>query len=57
MMGLSWQQGTLGRNPNGTFVSATVPRADVVDDALHPVEGQTFCPYKGLASSYDVGDA
>jgi hypothetical protein len=23
MMGLSWQQGPLGRNPNGTFVSAT----------------------------------
>jgi uncharacterized protein (DUF427 family) len=34
-----------------------VPRADVVDDALHLVEGQTFCPYKGLASYYDVGDA
>jgi hypothetical protein len=23
MMGLSWQQGPLGRNPSGTFVSAT----------------------------------
>jgi uncharacterized protein (DUF427 family) len=34
-----------------------VPRADVVDNALHPVDGQTFCPYKGLASYYDVGDA
>ena len=34
-----------------------VPRADVVDDALHPVEAQTFCPYKGVASYYDVGDA
>jgi uncharacterized protein (DUF427 family) len=34
-----------------------VPRADVVDDALQLVEGQTFCPYKGLASYYDVGDA
>jgi uncharacterized protein (DUF427 family) len=34
-----------------------VPRADVVDDAIHPLEGQTFCPYKGLASYYDVGDA
>jgi uncharacterized protein (DUF427 family) len=34
-----------------------VPRADVVDDALHSVEGQTFCPYKGLASYYDVGEA
>jgi uncharacterized protein (DUF427 family) len=34
-----------------------VPRAEVVDDALHPVEGQTFCPYRGLASYSDVGDA
>jgi len=34
-----------------------VPRADMVDDALHPVEGQTFCPYKGLASYYDIGEA
>ena len=34
-----------------------MPRADVVAEALHPVEGQTFCPYKGLASYYDVGDA
>jgi uncharacterized protein (DUF427 family) len=33
-----------------------VPRADVVAEALHPVEGQTFCPYKGLASYYDIGD-
>jgi uncharacterized protein (DUF427 family) len=34
-----------------------VPRSDVVADALHPVEGQTFCPYKGLASYYDIGNA
>jgi uncharacterized protein (DUF427 family) len=34
-----------------------VPRADIVAEALQPVEGQTFCPYKGLASYYDVGDA
>jgi uncharacterized protein (DUF427 family) len=34
-----------------------VPRADVVAAALEPVEGQTFCPYKGLASYYNVGDA
>ena len=34
-----------------------VPRADVVDAALRPVEGQTFCPYKGLASYCDIGDA
>jgi uncharacterized protein (DUF427 family) len=34
-----------------------VPRADVVADGLELVEGQTFCPYKGLASYYHVGDA
>jgi uncharacterized protein (DUF427 family) len=34
-----------------------VPRADVDDSALTPVEGQTFCPYKGLCSYYDIGDA
>jgi uncharacterized protein (DUF427 family) len=33
-----------------------LPRADIVD-ALEPVGGQTFCPYKGLASYYNVGDA
>jgi uncharacterized protein (DUF427 family) len=34
-----------------------VPREDVAEDALTPVEGQTFCPYKGLCSYYDIGDA
>ncbi|HZZ47056.1 MAG TPA: DUF427 domain-containing protein [Pseudonocardia sp.] len=34
-----------------------VPRADIDDSALTPVEGRTFCPYKGLASYYDVGNA
>jgi uncharacterized protein (DUF427 family) len=33
-----------------------VPRADIVADALELVAGQTFCPYKGLASYYDIGD-
>ena len=33
-----------------------VPRADIAG-ALEPVEGQTFCPYKGLASYYNVRDA
>jgi uncharacterized protein (DUF427 family) len=33
-----------------------VPREDVDLSALTPAEGQTFCPYKGLASYYDVGD-
>lgn len=34
-----------------------VPRGDVVAEALHSVEGQTFCPYKGLASYYDIAGA
>ncbi|HEY2061359.1 MAG TPA: DUF427 domain-containing protein [Amycolatopsis sp.] len=32
-----------------------VPREDVDERALTPVDGQTFCPYKGLASYYDIG--
>lgn len=32
-----------------------VPREDIDEGALKLVEGQTFCPYKGLASYYDVG--
>ena len=32
------------------------PRDDVVESALEAVEGQTFCPYKGLASYYTIGD-
>jgi uncharacterized protein (DUF427 family) len=34
-----------------------VPRADVDQSALAPAQGQTFCPYKGLCSYYDIGDA
>ena len=34
-----------------------VPRDDVDAAALTPAEGQTFCPYKGLCSYYDIGDA
>ena len=34
-----------------------VPRADIDDAALNFVEHQTFCPYKGLCSYYDIGDA
>lgn len=33
-----------------------VPRDDIDTSALKPVEGQTFCPYKGLASYYDIGE-
>jgi uncharacterized protein (DUF427 family) len=34
-----------------------VPRADVDESALSAVEFQTFCPYKGVCSYYDIGDA
>lgn len=34
-----------------------VERADVDESALTLVEHQTFCPYKGLCSYYDIGDA
>ena len=35
-----------------------VPRADIDESALTVVEHhQTFCPYKGLCSYYDIGDA
>ncbi|MFD7409239.1 DUF427 domain-containing protein [Streptomyces sp. NPDC059866] len=33
-----------------------VPRADIDETQLRPVEGQTFCPYKGLCDYYDIGD-
>jgi len=33
-----------------------VPREDVDESALTPAEGQTFCPYKGLADYYDIGE-
>jgi uncharacterized protein (DUF427 family) len=34
-----------------------VPRDDVDPSVLTPVAGQTFCPYKGLASYFDIGSA
>ena len=34
-----------------------VLRADIDESALAPVEHQTFCPYEGLCSYYDIGDA
>jgi uncharacterized protein (DUF427 family) len=34
-----------------------VPREDIDESALTPVEHQTFCPYKGICSYYDIGDA
>ena len=34
-----------------------VLRADIDESALAPVKRQTFCPYKGLCSYYDIDDA
>jgi len=34
-----------------------VPRADIDESALAPVEHRTFCPYKGLCRYYDIGEA
>jgi uncharacterized protein (DUF427 family) len=34
-----------------------VMRADIDESSLTPVDQQTFCPYKGLCSYFDVGDA
>jgi uncharacterized protein (DUF427 family) len=33
-----------------------VPRADIDPSALTLVEHQTFCPYKGICSYYDIGE-
>lgn len=33
-----------------------VHRQDIDQSALQPVDGQTFCPYKGLATYYTIGD-
>ncbi|MEV6602988.1 DUF427 domain-containing protein [Kutzneria sp. NPDC051319] len=40
---------------SGFDVRWYVPREDVDMAALESVAGQTFCPYKGLASYYDIG--
>jgi uncharacterized protein (DUF427 family) len=34
-----------------------VVRGDIDESALTLVEHQSFCPYKGLCSYYDIGDA
>jgi len=34
-----------------------VPRGDVDQSALTPVQDQTFCPYKGVCSYYDIAGA
>ena len=33
-----------------------VPRDDIDESELKPVEGQTFCPYKGLADYFTIGE-
>ncbi|WP_411093549.1 DUF427 domain-containing protein [Streptomyces sp. 049-1] len=33
-----------------------VPRADIDEARLRLVEGQTFCPYKGVCDYYDIGE-
>lgn len=33
-----------------------VPREDIDESALTPNSAQTFCPYKGVCSYYDIGD-
>jgi uncharacterized protein (DUF427 family) len=34
-----------------------VPREDVNQELLRPSTRETFCPYKGICSYYDIGDA
>jgi uncharacterized protein (DUF427 family) len=48
------------RRPLALYESGFAPRwyverDDVDGSALDAVDGQTFCPYKGLASYYDIG--
>lgn len=50
------------RRPLALYESGFAPRwyvhrGDIDASALTPVEHQTFCPYKGLCSYYDIGDA
>ncbi|MBV8294910.1 MAG: DUF427 domain-containing protein, partial [Mycobacterium sp.] len=49
------------RRPLALYESGFAPRwyvrrEDIDESALESVAEQTFCPYKGLASYYDVGD-
>jgi len=46
----------LGLYESGFAPRWYVPREGIDQSALEPVAGQTFCPYKGLASYYDIGD-
>jgi uncharacterized protein (DUF427 family) len=49
------------RHPLALYESGFAPRwyvpcDDIDATALNLVEGQTFCPFKGLADYYDIGD-
>jgi uncharacterized protein (DUF427 family) len=49
------------RRPLALYESGFAPRwyvrrEDIDESALESVAGQTFCPYKGLASYYDIGN-
>jgi uncharacterized protein (DUF427 family) len=48
--------GPLALYESGFAARWYVPRADVNESALTAVEGQTFCPYKGVCSYYDIAD-
>ena len=48
--------GPLALYESGFAARWYVPRADVNEPALTAVEGQTFCPYKGVCSYYDIAD-
>ena len=47
------------RRPLALYESGFAPRWYVprAEAALTPADGQTFCPYKGLASYYDIAGA
>src|SRR5262245_51344275 len=50
------------KRPLVLYESGLAPRwyvlhADIDESALTAVDHQTFCPYKGLCSHYDIGDA
>jgi uncharacterized protein (DUF427 family) len=50
------------RRPVVLYESGFAPRwyvfrADIDESELIPVEHRTFCPYKGVCSYYDIGDA
>ncbi len=50
------------RRPLALYESGFAPRwyvlrADIDESALTLVDHQTFCPYKGLCSYYNIGDA